>query len=116
MHRALQAGMRTPPIPKVALLEAEVSDLRARLGEAFSVEEMDAIREQLCERAETAERAYEELEWNVRLELARVREAEVSCAHAAQEMRRAATALASLLGEGDPAVTMRVPSRRRLYA
>jgi DNA repair exonuclease SbcCD ATPase subunit len=108
--------MRTPPLPKVILLEAEVADLKARLGEAFNVEEMDAIREQLSERAEAAERAHEELEWNVRLELARVREAEQSCAHAAQEMRRAATALASLLGENENVVSMRVPSRRRLYA
>ena len=109
--------MRNPPaLPKVVLLEAEVADLRARLGTAFSVEEMDAIREQLSERAEAAERAYEDLEWNVRLELARVREAEASCAHAAIEMRRAATALSSLLGDNENVVTMRVPSRRRLYA
>ena len=105
-----------PALPKVIVLEAEVRDLRSRLSVAFSVEEMDAIREQLSERAEAAERAYEELEWNVRLELARVREAEASCSHAAVEMRRAATALSSLFGDSENIVTMRVPSRRRLYA
>src|SRR5262245_32083661 len=68
-------------------MQEELDELRAKLSDAFSTEEMDAIREQLAARADAAERAREETEWHVRVELARVREAESMCARAALEMR-----------------------------
>ncbi len=113
--------MRDPRTVPLEQLELEVAELRRRLADAFSIEEMDAIREQLAARAEGAERAREELEWNVRLELARVREAEGACAHAAGEVRRAARSLATLLGdvEDDTDVEMAAlgrSSRRRVFA
>ena len=106
---------------RIEQLEHEVSSLRSRLGDAFSVEEMDAIREQLAARAEDAERAREELEWNVRMELSRVREAELSCQRAAAEMRQVASSLASLLGdeEEEEKTVMGVrpfSTRRRMFA
>jgi hypothetical protein len=103
---------------RIQQLEAQVEDLRGKLADTFSSEEMDAIREQLGKRAEDAERAQEELEWNVRMELSRVREAEASCSRAAAEMRQVAATLAKLLGEEDTVVTTvrPFPPRRRMLA
>ena len=101
---------------RIEELERQLSEIRDQLGEAFSVEEMDAIREQLSARAEEAERAREELEWSVRMELARVREA-ASCSRAASEMRHVAASLASLLGEEEVVTSVRPYStRRRMFA
>ena len=100
----------------LADLEAKVADLQSRLSTAFSVEEMDVIREQLGERVVLAEAAREQLEWNLRMELARVREAEGSCLRASHEMHRAAASIANLLGEEEDPSLMRVVSRKRMMA
>ena len=91
------------PRESVVRLEAEVAELKKRLADAFSVEEMDAIREQLAERAVLAERERDE--------------AEAAAARAATEMRRVSSALATLLGEEDTVVTsLRPGGRRRMFA
>jgi hypothetical protein len=104
---------------RIQQLEREIIDLKMRLSDGFSAEEMDAIREQLASRLEEAQKAHEELEWNVRMELSKVREAEASCQRAAMEMRQVAASLASLLGEEETTV-MGVqpfnPRRRRMFA
>ena len=105
-------------------LEAQVQALKAQLAEAFSVEEMDCIREQLAERARSAKEARDQLEWKLRMELVRVREAESSALRAASEMGQVAASIASLLGEEDdenedtrPAILRRGgSSRQRLHA
>ena len=102
---------------RIEALESELMELRAQLRDAFSAEEMDAIREQLAARAQEAETARDELEWSVRVELARVREAQAGCTRAAAEMGEIAHSLASLLGEEDTVVTVRpFSARRRMYA
>ncbi len=103
---------------KVRDLQTRLSDVEEELGAAFSVEEMDAIREQLADRVVAAEAAREQLEWNLRLELARVREAEGCCLRAANEMHRAASSIANLLGEEqEPLLPVRVVSRKqRMHA
>jgi hypothetical protein len=102
---------------RLQTLEREVQELSAKLADAFSAEEMDAIREQLAARVAEAETAREELEWNLRVELARVREVEQSCIRAAHEMREVAGSLARLLGEEDTIVTaVRPLGRRRMFA
>ena len=122
MRDAKHPGMRDQILvdrKRIQQLESEILDLKARLSDAFSAEEMDAIREQLASRVEQAEKAHEELEWNVRMELSRVREAEASCQRAAAEMRQVAASLASLLGEEEPTVMGVQPfnaRRRRMFA
>ena len=124
-------GMRDAPVADMrehlivdpadlSKMHQELEELRAQLSDAFSAEEMDAIREQLAARADAAERAREETEWHVRVELARVREAEQMCARAAHEMREISASLARLLGEEDTVVTRTrptlTPARKRMLA
>ncbi len=100
----------------IEALRNEVAELKRRVSDTFSVEEMDAIREQLAERAACAEQAREEIEWSVRVELSRVREAEAAAMRAAGEMRKVAVALATLLGEEESIVPVRTKVGRRLFA
>jgi hypothetical protein len=65
---------------------------------------------------DAAAKAREDIEWNVRVELARVREAEACALRAATEMGRVASALAELLGEDDSMVTQIRTGRRRMFA
>lgn len=100
----------------VVLTRAELDELRRRAevgsGDRFSVEEMQAIREQYEERAVAAEQRCEELEWRVRLELAKIRDAELSARRAADEMRRVEQTLQALLTADEDATEVRstVPS------
>jgi predicted nuclease with TOPRIM domain len=120
----MQARRRS--VPTYADLEAKVAELERKLGQAFSVEEMDVLREQLAERAERAEAAREALEWRLRMELQRVREAEMMCKSASREMHQASNAIGGLLddddgdtlnGHEDDSRTLRaVPVRRRVMA
>lgn len=73
----------------------------AQPGELFSAEEMQAIREQYEERVAVVEARREELEWKLRLELAKIRDAELHARRAADEMRRVEQSLQALLDEGD---------------
>jgi hypothetical protein len=100
----------------VVLTKAEFDELRqkggAAAGETFNAEEMLAIREQYEERAAQAERRCEELEWRVRLELAKIRDAELSARRAADEMRRVELSLSALLTADEDVTEVRsiVPS------
>src|SRR5689334_687823 len=67
--------------------------------EFFSSEEMQAIREQYEERIALEQKRREELEWQVRMALATVRDAEAEAQRAANHMHRVYETLAGLLGE-----------------
>lgn len=101
----------------IVLTRAEFAELKrradagAQTGEVFSAEEMQAIREQYEERIATVEARREELEWKLRLELAKIRDAELHARRAADEMRRVEQSLQALLDEGeDTHVRSTVPS------
>lgn len=78
-----------------------LADAGAAAGEMFNVEEMQAIREQYEARVTVAEERREELEWKLRMELAKIRDAELSARRAADEMRQIEQALLSILEESD---------------
>lgn len=87
------------------------ADGAAYTGELFSSEEMQAIREQYEERIAAVEERREELEWKLRLDLAKIRDAELHARRAADEMRRVELSLEALLAEGeDTQVRSVVPS------
>jgi hypothetical protein len=92
----------------VVLTVAEYQELKARAegsvggtGELFNSEEMQAIREQYEERLLVEVEKREELEWKVRMELARIRDAELSARRAADEMRQIEIKLQGLLMDED---------------
>jgi hypothetical protein len=80
-------------------------------SQTFDAEEMQAIREQYQERleAETAKR--EELEWQVRMLLAQVRDAELDARRAADQMHKVHAQLQSLLGQKPEAPAVIAPQR-----
>jgi hypothetical protein len=87
------------------------ADAAAQTGESFSAEEMQAIREQYEDRVAVVEERREELEWKLRLELAKIRDAELHARRAADEMRRVEQRLQALPDEGDDTqVRSTVPS------
>ena len=88
----------------VVLTKDEYDELKARAegsvgntGELFNSEEMQAIREQYEERILVETERREELEWKVRMELAKIRDAELSSRRAADEMRQIEIKLQGLL-------------------
>lgn len=68
-------------------------------GQLFNAEEMQAIREQYEERIASEVERREELEWQVRMALASVRDAELDARRAADQMRKIHATLQSLLGQ-----------------
>jgi hypothetical protein len=104
----------------VVLTKAEYDELKARpeggagdTGELFNSEEMQAIRDQYEERIIVEQEKREELEWKLRMELARIRDAELSARRAADEMRRIELTLQGLLTDEDiTEVRSTVPSAR----
>jgi hypothetical protein len=70
-------------------------------GESFNAEEMQAIREQYEERVELANERREELEWKLRLELAKIRDAELGARRSADEMQRVERSLLAILEESE---------------
>jgi hypothetical protein len=88
---------------------AEYEELKAKAerasGELFNAEEMQAIREQYVERVEAAEARRDELEWKLRVELAKIRDAELGSRRSADEMRRIELTLKSMLGDADEDAT-----------
>ena len=104
----------------VVLTKAEHDELKARAegsrgdtGELFNSEEMQAIRDQYEERILVEQERREELEWKLRLELAKIRDAELSARRAADEMRRIELTLQALLTTDEDVTEVRstVPSR-----
>jgi hypothetical protein len=67
----------------------------AEAGERFSVEEMQAIREQYEERVELEAQKRDDLEWRLRLAVARLRDVE----SATDKLRAIQDSLKSVLGE-----------------
>ena len=105
----------------VVLTKAEYDELKARaegsrgdMGELFNSEEMQAIRDQYEERILVEQERREELEWKLRLELAKIRDAELSARRAADEMRRIELTLQALLTSDEDVTEVRstVPSAR----
>ena len=105
----------------VVLTRAEHEELLARAegsrgdtGELFNSEEMQAIRDQYEERILVEQEKREELEWKLRLELAKIRDAELSARRAADEMRRIELTLQALLTSDEDVTEVRstVPSTR----
>jgi len=104
----------------VVLTKAEFDELKARAegsrgdtGELFNAEEMQAIRDQYEERIIVEQEKREELEWKLRMELAKIRDAELSARRAADEMRRIELTLQGLLTDEDiTEVRSTVPSTR----
>jgi hypothetical protein len=82
-------------------IKAETERLRRELHDRFTQDEMDAIREQLEQRVRAVEAAREELEWRLRVELARVREAQASPQTLSQGVSALLRRLESLVGAGD---------------
>jgi hypothetical protein len=92
----------------VVLTKAEYDELQAQAkggvgntGELFNAEEMEAIREQYAESLLVEQERREELEWRLRMELAKIRDAELSARRAADEMRRVELTLQGLLTDED---------------
>ena len=88
----------------VVLTKAEYDELKGRAdgaagqtGELFNSEEMQAIRDQYEERIIVEQEKREELEWKLRMELAKIRDAELSARRAADEMRQIEIKLQGLL-------------------
>jgi hypothetical protein len=92
----------------VVLTKAEYDELKRRAeggagdtGELFNAEEMQAIRDQYEERILVEQERREELEWKLRMELAKIRDAELASRRAADEMRRIEQTLQALLADDD---------------
>jgi hypothetical protein len=92
----------------VVLTKAEYDELKARAdgragdtSEQFNAEEMQAIRDQYEERILVEQERREEIEWKLRMELAKIRDAELASRRAADEMRRIEQVLQGLLAEDD---------------
>jgi hypothetical protein len=92
----------------VVLTKAEYEELQAQAagsvgnsGELFNAEEMQAIREQYAESLLVEQERREELEWRLRMELAKIRDAELSARRAADEMRRVELTLQGMLTDED---------------
>ncbi|HEX8951983.1 MAG TPA: hypothetical protein VF945_09065 [Polyangia bacterium] len=104
----------------VVLTKAEYDELKARAeggagdtSELFNSEEMQAIRDQYEERILVEQEKREELEWKLRMELAKIRDAELASRRAADEMRRIELTLQALLTDEDiTEVRSTVPSAR----
>jgi hypothetical protein len=102
----------------VVLTKAEYEELKAQArgsvgdtGELFNAEEMQAIRDQYEERILVEQERREELEWKVRMELAKIRDSELAARRAADEIRQVETRLQRLLADDDATeVRSTVPS------
>jgi hypothetical protein len=92
-------------------LKARAAAGRADTSELFNAEEMRAIRDQYEERILVEQQRREELEWKLRMELARIRDAELAARRAADEIRLIEQTLQGLLAEDDTTqVRSAVPS------
>jgi hypothetical protein len=82
-------------------IKDEARRLREEMSDRFTAEEMDIIREQQERRVEKAERAREEMEWQIRLELARAREAEHTARRLHQEVQKVLKALQTVISNSE---------------
>jgi hypothetical protein len=99
----------------VVLTKAEFDALKqaAQRGrDGFSAEELDAVREQYEERIVAERERCEDLEWKLRVELARIRDAELWARRAADDMRRVEHGIMVALDQTETApVAVPAPSR-----
>jgi hypothetical protein len=86
----------------------------ARPSELFDAEEMQAIREQYEERLTVEQGRREELEWQLKMSLATMRDAENDARRAADQMKKVTQTLAALIGESAasaPSLAPRAPAQ-----
>jgi hypothetical protein len=98
----MDASMRTATVTDFDLTQdgtATTEYTSASNTQLFDAEEMQAIREQYEERLEAEIAKREELEWQVRMALAQVRDAELEARRAADQMHKIHSTLQSLLGQ-----------------
>lgn len=100
----------------VVLTKVELAQLQqraARTGDLFDATEMQAISEQYETRIALLEARREEVEWKLRLELAKIRDAKEQAQRAADELRHIEERLQALASDGDsPARAEAVPAER----
>jgi len=83
-------------------------------SQLFDAEEMQAIREQYEERLAVEQQRREELEWQLKLSLATMRDAENDARRAADQMKKVTQTIAALIGENAtsaPSVAPRAPAQ-----
>jgi hypothetical protein len=99
----------------VVMTKAEFDALKqaAQRGrDGFSAEELDAVREQYEDRILAERERCEDLEWKLRVELARVRDAELWARRAADDMRRVEHGILAALDQtGEAPMTVPAPTR-----
>jgi hypothetical protein len=97
----------------VVISKAELDELKKKAeqkGQLFDAEEMQAIREQYVELVENERARREELEFRMRMELARIRDIELGARRAGEDLRRFESSMLAILEEGDgPQVRTTVP-------
>src|SRR6476620_5986903 len=85
-------GMRGDELLVISRAEYEalkkLAEEGRKKGQLFDAEEMQAIREQYQELVEVERGRRDDLEWKLRVELARVRNAELSARRNADDMRQ----------------------------
>jgi hypothetical protein len=99
---------------QVVISKAELAELKKKAeqrGQLFDSEEMQAIREQYVELVEEERGRREELEFRMRMELARIRDIELGARRAAEDLRRFESSMLAILEEGDgPQVRSSAPA------
>jgi hypothetical protein len=93
--------------------ESARREAQAAAGESFSSEEVQAMRDQYLQRIEEESKKREDLEWRVRMAIARLRDVQ----SATEKLRMVQETLKGVLGEvaepdEDDQTQPRVPSRR----
>jgi hypothetical protein len=89
---------------EVVIKRAELEELKKKAeqkGQLFDSEEMQAIREQYTELLEAERCRREELEFRVRMELARIRGIELGARRAADDLRQFESSMLAILEEGE---------------
>jgi hypothetical protein len=88
----------------VVISKAELDELKKKAeqrGQLFDSEEMQAMREQYLELVEAERGRREELEFRMRMELARIRDIELGARRAAEDLRRFESSMLAILEEGE---------------
>jgi hypothetical protein len=94
--------MRGDELVVISRVELEALKKQAESkGQLFDSEEMQAIRDQYLELVEHERGRREELEFRMRMELARIRDIELSARRAGEDLRRFETSMLAILEEGD---------------
>jgi hypothetical protein len=95
-------------------IKGEADRLRRKMRDLFTADEVEAIREEQERRVRDALNAREELEWQLRFELARVREAEGSPIKLGQAVKQLLTSLEALVSTGETSIAPFPPPIRRV--